>query len=153
MTSVKQRLSVVLEECDSDHLYPGHVDDLHVFVPLRHVLRLVHLQPELDDLGGRHVPGSEGEVVQDRAVGDRLQHGLVEDEGQQLVAHPVLPGAQLGLAAVEEGGSEGEDGEGLPNVIESVKWHGPVRLTAQLHHQPVVGEVGDVVARLPDGQL
>ena len=87
--------------------------------------------------------------MEDWAVGDGVQHGLVEDEGQQLVAHPVLPGAQLGLAAVEEGGGEGEDGEGLPDVIESVEWHGPVRLTAQLYHQPVVGEVGDVVTRLP----
>ena len=36
---------------------------------------------------------------------------------------------------------------------ESVEGHHPVSLTAQLHHQPVVCEVGDVVARLPDGHL
>ena len=41
----------------------------------------------------------------------------------------------------------------LPDVVESLELHHPVRLAAQLHHQPVVGQVGDVVAGLPDGHL
>ena len=72
---------------------------------------------------------------------------------QTVVAHDVLPGAQVGLAPVHEGGGEGEDGEGLPDAVESGELHHPVSLGAELHHQPVVGQVGDVVAGLPDGHL
>ena len=57
------------------------------------------------------MPGSEGEVVEDRVVGNIDQPSLVEDEGEQVVAGGVLPVAQHGLAPVVEGRAKGEECE------------------------------------------
>ena len=78
---------------------------------------------------------------------------LVDDEWKEVIAAHVLTSPQPSVAAVHKGRCKGVDGEGLRDLGHRVLAERPVLLEAHLDRQPVVGEVGDVVARLPDVHL
>ena len=78
---------------------------------------------------------------------------LVDDVGEEIIAAHILASPQISVTAVHEGRAEGVDGEGLGDLGHRVLAECPVLLEAHLHHEAVVGEVGDVVARLPDVHL
>ena len=71
-----------------------------VLSPLRHISRLVHCQPEVHSLHGRHFPRAEREVMKHRVVGEVHHAGLVEDEGEQVVTFRVLNKSKVGLCPV-----------------------------------------------------
>ena len=78
---------------------------------------------------------------------------LVDDEGKEVIAPDILTSSQVGVAAVHERRGEGVDGEGLSDLRHCGLAQGPVLLEAHLDHQAVVGQIGDVVTRLPDVHL
>ena len=77
--------------------------------------------PESVTLHTSHLtPGCLGEVVEDRIEGNIDQGSLVEDEGEEVVAGRVLAVAKHCLAPVVEGRAEGDEGEGLGDLVDSL---------------------------------
>ena len=87
------------------------------------------------------------EVPEPQVVGEHVQLG--QEGGPGLVDG----GNLVETVEIYDGLLPEEDLEELHDGPQRVELHHPVRLTAELHHQPVVGQVGDVVAGLPDGHL
>ena len=82
-----------------------------------------------------------------------LKTYLVQYIRKQVITSRILHSAKIGLASMQERGTKGNDGKSLSYSLDSLLRETPVILVTQFHHQPVVGEVGDIVAGLPDGHL
>ena len=54
--------------------------------------------------------------MEDRVVGKVDHGGLVQDEGEEIIALVVLYQAEVSLCSVPKRGSEGDDGVGLGNL-------------------------------------
>ena len=77
----------------------------------------------------------------------------MKDVGEKSIAGGILNLTKFSLTSKKETRTKGDNSKGLSNLPDIIFTESSVLLAADLNNQPVIGKIGNIVARLPYGHF